>query len=178
MRLITRYAEAFLEYARDSIGIDRALDELKAVKEALRDNDDFKGFLENPAINYAEKCTVLDSVFASGFSDQIKDFLKLLLKKGRIEEFDKIAEYARIRYAHGDRISALLYTSYLMETSTMESFREIAEKKLNAKLQLYVDLEPEMLGGARLVVGNKVWDGSVKKRLEDMKRKLLAARVA
>jgi F0F1-type ATP synthase delta subunit len=45
-------------------------------------------------------------------------------------------------------------------------------------LQLYVDLEPEMLGGARLVVGNKVWDGSVKKRLEDMKRKLLAARVA
>ena len=60
----------------------------------------------------------------------------------------------------------------------MESFREIAEKKLNAKLQLYVDLEPEMLGGARLVVGNKVLDGSVKKRLEDMKRKLLAARVA
>jgi F0F1-type ATP synthase delta subunit len=34
------------------------------------------------------------------------------------------------------------------------------------------------LGGARLVVGNKIWDGSVRKRLEDLKRKLLAARMA
>jgi F-type H+-transporting ATPase subunit delta len=178
MRLVTRYAEAFLEYARDSIGIDRALEELRAVKDMLRDNPEFKELLENPAINYAEKCGVVDDVFSKGFSAQTRNFLKLLLKKGRIDKFHNMAEYARIRYSHGDKVRGLLYTSYLMDTNTMESFKATAENKLRAKLQLYVNLDPEMLGGARLVVGNKIWDGSVRKRLEDLKRKLLAARMA
>jgi len=178
MRLVKRYAEGFLEYAKESIGLDQALTELKKAKDVLRDNQDLKGFLDNPAINHIEKCDVVDKVFAEGFSQEIRNFLKLLLKKGRMGRYEKIAEYARIRYAHGDKVRALLYTSYLMDTETMETFKNIAEKKLNAKLQLYVDLAPDMLGGARLAVGNKVWDGSVKKRLDDLKRKLLAARVA
>jgi len=178
MRLIIRYAEGFLEYAKESIGTDRALEELKEVKDILRDNQDFNEFLNNPAINYTEKCDVVDKTLAFGFSEEIRNFLKLLLKKGRIEKFHNIAEYARIRYSHGEKVKASLSTSYIMDTRTMETFKDAVEKKLSAKLQLYVDLEPEMLGGVKLVVGNKIWDGSVRKRLEDLKRKLLAARVA
>jgi F-type H+-transporting ATPase subunit delta len=177
MKLITRYAEGFLEYARESIGVDRALAELKKAKDVFRDNPDFEAFLENPGINYIEKCGVVDSVMADGFSQEIRNLLKLLLKKGRIDKFHSIAEYARLRYAYGDKVSATLYTSYLMDTKTMEIFKDEVEKKLNAKLQLYVDLDPDMLGGIRLAIGNRIWDGSVRKRLEDMKSKLLAARV-
>ena len=177
MRLIIRYAEAFLEYSKESIGVDRALEELKEIKDVLRDNQDFKEFLENPTIDYAEKCGVMDRALASGFSEEMRNFLKLLLKKGRIGKLPNIAEYARIKYSHGEKVKASLYTSYIMDTRTMETFKDAIEKKLRAKLQLYVNLEPEMLGGVKLVVGNKIWDGSVRRRLEDMKSKLLAARV-
>jgi len=178
MRLISRYAEAFLEYAKESIGVERALEELKEVKNILRDEPDFKELIEYPAINYAEKCGVVDRTFTGGFSQETRNFLKLLLKKGRIEKFHSIAEYARIRYAHGEKVRASLYTSYLMDTRTMETFKGAVEKKLNAKLQLYVNLDPDMLGGVRLVIGNKILDGSVRKRFDDVKRKLLAVRVA
>ena len=178
MTLITRYAEGFLEYAKETLGFERALEELGKVKDIFRDNPDFKEFLENPAINYIEKCGVIDKTLATGFSQEMRDFLKLLLKKGRIGKFANIAEYARIKYAHGEKMNALLYTSYLMSTDFLESLKNALENKLRIKLQLYVNLDPDMLGGVRLIFNNKILDGSVRKRLEDLKQKLLAAKVA
>lgn len=178
MTLITRYAEGFLEYAKEAIGFEQALEELQKVKEIFHDNQDFKEFLENPAINYIEKCAVIDKVLCAAFSEGIRNFLKLLLKKGRISKFADIATYARIKYAHGNKMSALLYTSYLISTELLEVFKRKLENKLRMKLQLYVDLDLDMLGGARVIIGNKILDGSIKKRLEDLKRKLLAAKVA
>ena len=178
MTLIKRYAEGFLEYSKETIGFERALEELGRVKDVFRDNPEFKEFLENPAINYMEKCGVIDKAIVSGLSQEIRNFLKLLLKKGRIEKFKDIAEYARIKYAHGEKTRALLYTTYLMNTEFLEKFKNSLENKLRMKLQLYINLAPDMLGGVRVIFGNKILDGSVAKRLEDLKRKLLAAKVA
>ena len=89
-----------------------------------------------------------------------------------------IAEYARIKYAHGEKVNALLYTSYLMNTEFLEIFKSALESKLHKKLQLYINLDPDMFGGVRVIFENKILDGSVRKRLEDMKRKLLAVKVA
>lgn len=177
MTLTTRYAEGFLEYAKEKMSLQDALEEMQNMKNVFRDNPEFMGFLENPSINYIEKCGVVDKVLAAGFSQEIRNFLKLLLKKSRINKFTKIAEYARIKYAHGKKVRALLYTSYLMDTELMKKIKNTLEEKLQAKLQLYVNLDPDMLGGVRLVIGNKVFDGSVKKRFYDLKRKLLAAKV-
>lgn len=178
MTLIKRYAEGFLEHAKDNIGADQALEELRRAKDVFRDNPEFKDFLENPAINYNEKCTIIDKAFIRPFSEEIRNFLKLLLKKSRIEKFSDIVEYTRIKYAHGEKCRALLYTSYLMNTELLDLLKRSLERRLCAQLQLYINLAPDMLGGVRVIFGNKILDGSVKKRLEDMKRKLLAAKVA
>jgi F-type H+-transporting ATPase subunit delta len=177
MTLINRYAEGFLEYAKETIGLEKALEELKKVKDVFRDNPEFKEFLENPSINYIEKCSVIDDVLKAGFSQEIRNFLKLLLKKGRIDKFDSIAQYARIKYAHGEKLNALLYTSYFVDTQTLERLKNSLENKLKAKLQIYLNLAPDMLGGVRVIFGNKILDGSVRKRFEDLKTKLLAVKV-
>lgn len=178
MTLIKRYAEGFLEYAKETIGLNEALEELRKARDVFRENTDFQAFLKNPAVNYLEKCGVIDDIFKGSFSEEMRNFLKLLLKKGRIDKFSDIAAYARIKYAHGEKVNASLYTSYLMSTEFLERFRNIFEKKFNIKLQLYVNLAPDMLGGVRVNFNNKILDGSVKKRLEDMKRKLMAAKVS
>lgn len=178
MTLITRYAEGFLEYAKDTVGFEQGLEELQKMKDIFRDNPELREFLKNPSINYIEKCSVIDKTLNTGFSQEIRNLLKLLLKKGRIDKFTGIAEYARIRYAHGEKMSALLYTTYMMNTEFLQIFKNSLENKLKTKLQLYINLAPDLLGGVRVIFGNKILDGSVKKRLEDMKRKLLAAKVA
>lgn len=177
MTLITRYAEGFLEYAKENIGLEQALEELHKLKETFHDYPDFMEFLENPAINYIEKCSVIDRALSAAFSREMRDFLKLLLKKSRIGRFANIAEYARIKYAHGKKINALLYTSYLMGTELLETLKGKLEDKLRMKLQLYINLAPDMLGGVRVIFNNRILDGSVKKRLEDLKQRLMAVKV-
>ena len=178
MTLIKRYAEGFLEYAKDTIGTDRALDELRKTRDILRGNPEFGQFLENPAINYTEKTDTIEKVLAEPFSQEIRQFLKLLLKKGRIGRFSDIAEYARIKYSHEERVKVLLNTSYPLDASLIGSLKSSLEKKTAAKAQFYIDLSPEILGGVRMMYDNKIIDGSVKKRLEDLKRKLMAVKVA
>jgi len=171
------YAEGFLEYASQTIGFNRGLSELLAVKGIFRDNPDLKSFLENPAMMSREKSELIEKVFASGFSQEIRDFLKLLLKNGRIGSFTDIAEYARIKYSHGKEVDAVISASYPLDTDILESLKSVLENKLHKKLHLYSDLDSDLLGGVKVTVDNIVLDGSVKKRLEDMREKLMAARV-
>jgi len=177
MTVEKRYAEGFLDYAKETIGFDKGLEELNGVKNVFQDSPEFLSFLENPAINYAEKCDTIEAVFAKSFSQETRQFLKLLLKKRRIELIVAIEEYARVKYAHGEEIAALLNSSYPLDTEDVRSIKDVLEKKMMKKLHLYMDLNPELLGGVRATIGNIVIDGSVKKRLEDLREKLMAAKV-
>ena len=175
--VIKRYADAFLGYAKNTIGFDKGIDELQGVKRIVRDNPDFRIFLESLDIADHEKHAVTDRILGEDFSAQMKSFIKLLLKKKRINILVDIAEYARINYAHGVEIDAVLKVSYPLDTAIMERIKNALEKRLNKKLHLYVELDSTILGGVRAHVGNIIIDGSVQKRLEDMKEKLLALKV-
>ncbi len=171
------YAEGFLEYAGETIGFSKGLDELLTVKSVFSENPDLKSFLENPAVLSREKSELIEKVFADGFSRETRDFLKLLLKNGRIAKFHDIAEYARVKYSHGNEVDAVISASYPLDLDILEALKSVLENKLHKKLHLYSDLDPDLLGGVRVTMENLVLDGSVKKRLDDMKEKLMAARV-
>ncbi len=168
-----RYAEGFLEFAKGSIGFEKGLEELKKLKDLFRDNADFKNFLESPEISFAEKCTEIDIILSENFSEETRFFLQLLIKKNRFDAVSEIAEYARLKYAHGDEVDALVVASYPLDTDELESIKGALEKKFSKKMHIYMDLDPSLMGGVRATVGNMVIDGSVKKRLEEMKNKLL-----
>jgi F-type H+-transporting ATPase subunit delta len=173
-----RYADAFLAYAKETIGFEQGLDELTRVKRIMRDNQDLKKFLEGPGITNSEKGEVVDSVFKDGFAEETRHLLKLLVEKKRINLFIDIAEYARIHYAHGVEADALLKTSYPLETETIQRIKDALEKRMNRKMHLYVQLDADLVGGACIQIGNIIIDGSVKGRLEDMRNKLDALKVA
>ena len=172
-----RYADAFLAYVRGTIGFERGLDELQRIKRIVRDNQDLQEFLENLEITGSEKSEVIDAVFRDDFAEDTRQFLKLLIKKNRIDLLIDIAEYARIHYAHGIEIDAILKTSYPLETETIQRIKNALEKRMNKKIHLYVQLDADLVGGAYARIGNIIIDGSVKRRLEDMKEKLSTLKV-
>ena len=172
-----RYADAFLAYAEESIGFERGLDELTRAKRIMRDNQDLKGFFENIEIDNSEKCEIVDVVFKDDFTEELRHLLKLLIEKRRINLFIDIAEYARIHYAHGIELDALLKTSYPLETETIQRIKDALEKRMNSKLHLYIQLDADLVGGISAQIGNIIIDGSVKRRLEDMKEKLNVLKV-
>ena len=175
--LAKRYADGFLEYAKESIGFERGLEELKTVKNILRDNPGFKEFLESLEITYPEKCAFIEKIFGEILSREMRHFLQLLLKKERIDNFTHIAEYARIKYEHGEAVSALVKSAFPLDLEHLQALKDALEKRIQKKMHLYIDLDPALLGGVKATIGNIVIDGSVRGRLDELREKLMRVRV-
>lgn len=171
-----RYADAFLSYAKDTIGFEKGLEELQELKRIVRDNPDFRSFLTAPDIILAEKANSIDNILGKDYSREIRNFLKLLINNKRIDRFLDIAEYARIEYTHAEH-DAVLKTSYAVDTHTLQELKSALEKRTNKKIRLFVEMDGDLLGGVSARIGNIVIDGSVKRRLEDLKEKLKLVKV-
>lgn len=175
--LASRYARAFIEYCSGGIGTEEAFSGLKKAKQILGGNRELKGALENPEITYSDKCGIIDKVFADEFSAEIRYFLKILIENGRIGNFSDIVEFARIKYAHGGREEALIKTSYLLDLELIKKIQDAVQKKFGKKFKFYIELDSNLLGGVQIIIGNTIIDGSVRKRLNDLKENMRNAQV-
>ncbi len=176
--VVKRYAEAFVGYLKESIGLEKGLDDLKRFKSvAIRDNPDFLQFLETPEIAFNEKCDFIDRVLDDDFVKEIAHLLKLLLEKGRINDLVDILDYIIVNYSHEGQTEVLLKTSFPLDLDLIKEIEEGLEKKMQKKLRFYIDLDGSLLGGVKIIMGNTVIDGSVRKRLDDLREKLLAVNI-
>lgn len=168
-----RYAEAFLSFAKNSIGIEKAVEELKDIKIIICGNPELEEFLYNAGIIYTEKCDFIDKVFNEIFSNETRHFLKFLLEKKRIGHLIGISDYVRIKYSHGEAIEVLLRTSYPLELELIQKIKIKLGEKFGKKINLFLELDPDLLGGVQVRIGNTIIDGSVRRRLEELKEKLM-----
>ncbi len=175
--LIKRYAEAYLAYMKEAGNIDVAISEIKNVKSILRENADLKSFFLSKKINYSQKCEFIDLVFKDSLLPKTRNFLKFLIDKNRIQYLADIADYVRVNYGRGNVKEAIVKTSFPMDTDFLVRIKKGLEDKFNTKLHLYIELDSTLLGGIKVIIGNRIIDGSVKKRLDDLRTRLLKVRV-
>jgi len=174
--IANRYGEGFISYAKTNIGIEKAVDEFKNLQFIISQNPEFQDFLENLEITYHEKCEVVDNVLKD-FSEEIRQFLKLLLDNRRINCLTDIADYIRMAYAYGEAVEAVLKSTYPLDLVVIQKIKSRLENILKKKLNLYLELDPEILGGVQVIIGNTVIDGSLRRRLDELSEKLMAVKV-
>jgi len=175
--VVKRYADAFISHAKENIGMEKALEDFKSLKGVIRENPEFLQALFSLELSFSEKCDFIEKVLGADFSQELRNFLKVLLEKSRIEKLLDIAEYIRITYSHGGEEGALLKTSFPLELEDIKEIEVALEKKFNRRFKFYIDLDGDLLGGLQVIIGNTVIDGSVRKRLIELKEKLMAARI-
>ena len=159
-------------FAGADLGVERIAQEFKNLRRIIFDNPEFFDFLKSPEFMLHEKEEALEKVFNAFFSEQIKQFVYLLLDKKRIGLLVDIADFIRLNFAHVGLFDAILKTSYPLELELVEAIKNKMERKLGKKLNFYLELDASLGGGVQVVVGNTVYDGSVQKRLSDLKNKL------
>ena len=120
----------------------------------------------------------MDSVFGRDLSEQTIEFLKLLIHKRRVEEIYDIADRAKVLFwrEHGIE-KALITTTIKLNKETVETIKDKLEKKCGKKLELEVRIDPGLIGGIRAQIGNLVIDGSVKRKLAQLKEHLMEIKV-
>ena len=172
-----RYAEAYMAFAEPKVGRARCVEDMKDIRTVFRQNPDFLHFLRAPEVSREEKAGVLDRVLGEILTDETRTFIKYLLDKSRVTLLSSVAEYIRIVYSHGEVVDVVLRTTFPMELDIIGRIKSRVEAFASKKVNLYLELDPDLLGGAQIVIGNTIIDGSVRNRLMQLKKQMLLAKV-
>jgi len=170
--LVRRYARAFIEVAEKSIGIKAATDEFRVLKWIAVENPGFLEVLNNESIMHTEKVEFITRIGQGRFSQELVNFLTLLIERQRITLLVDIADYIRVHYARDGAVETVLRMAYPLELDMIAAIKAKLEKMINRPVKLFMAMDPTLLGGVQIVMGNTIIDGSVKKRLAELKDKL------
>ena len=166
------YAEALFKATTSDLGGTAVwLDELAAIAG----NSQLLQFADNPKVEANQVFDVIAGVAKSALPEAAKNFLQLLIENGRLNALPEIAtQFRALKNALGGSSDATVFSAFAMDAAALADVASALEKRFGRKLNLTVALEPELIGGIRVVVGDEVLDTSIKARLEHMKLALTA----
>jgi F-type H+-transporting ATPase subunit delta len=167
------YAEALFKAVSASAAQSAAtqLGELAQVASDER----LKAFADSPRATVDQVFEVTMSATKSALSSQVKNLLRVVIENGRIAALPEIAaQFKALVNAQSGSSDAVVHSAYPISDDELAGVTATLERRFGRKLKARVEIDPELIGGIRVVVGDEVLDTSVKARLEQMKVALTA----
>jgi len=166
------YAEAlFKASGQDAASAAAWLDALADVAA----NEQLRQFADNPKTTAQQVFDLIAGVLKAPLPAAGQNFLRTVIDNGRLAALPEIAEQFRaLKNAQQGTFDAHVFSAFPIEPAALADLSGVLEKRFGRKLNLQVELQPELIGGIRVVVGDEVLDTSVKARLEQMKVALTA----
>jgi len=174
-----RYARALLQLVGgDSTSLDQIDDELDMLGELLGSDPKFAAFLQNPRILPEEKKGVIRKVFGTRLSPRTLNLILLLIDKHREADLLGIAQ----RFSHLADLKrgveeAEVITAVPLPEGQLRRLEAQVQRFSDHKITLRATVDPAILGGVVLRLGNRVIDGSLAYRLDQIRRSLMATTV-
>ena len=166
------YAEALFKASASDLSKAAAwVDELGVIAQ----NAQLLQFSDSPKVTVQQVFDLIASVAKTALPDQAKNFLRTVIENGRLGALPEIAhQFRALKNAQSGSSDAVVYSAFPIDGSALVGVSAMLEKRFGRKLNASVVLQPELIGGIRVVVGDEVLDTSVKARLEQMKIALTA----
>ncbi len=175
-RIATRYAKSLLDIAVEQNSLDATLKDMRVMNEVCIASHEFEIMLRSPVIKGDKKLGVILAVLASqGISELTKAFIKLLVTKGRESNLPDISEAFINQYNELKRIRTVkLKTAAPMSEAILSGIqKKVAAFMPDDTMNMETSVDESLLGGFVLEVGDKLFDASVKKSLNEFKAGIL-----
>ena len=172
------YADTLFDLAQRHEGLDAFAEGIDTVARLLDEDPRFRLFLETPRIAAADKKAVLVRVFADALPVQLLHFLLITIDKRRQRLLRAIARaYVTLVDAHEGRAHVEVTLARTMDDATRNLLAARLTKMLGKEAIPHVRVKPEILGGIVVRTGDTIYDGSIRRRLEAMRRQLMKAQL-
>lgn len=165
------YAEALFQASDEADSTAAWLDEMAQIAA----QDSLLQFANNPKVTADQVFGVMEGVAGSAWPNVAKKFLQVLIENGRLVALPEIAkQYRNLKNNRAGVADAVVYSAFPIQQAELTELASLLEKRFARKLNLSVQLQPELIGGIRVAVGDEVLDTSIQARLEQMKVALTA----
>jgi len=167
------YAEALFKAvgANDAAAVSEQVSELARIAADTR----LRQFADNPKAQPEQVFELMTSVVKAFLGDGAKNLLRAVIDNGRLAALPEIAaQFQALVNARTGVSDATVYSAFAIDGAQLPEVVASLEKRFGRKLNASVVVEPALIGGIRVVVGDEVLDTSVRARLEQMKVALTA----
>jgi F-type H+-transporting ATPase subunit delta len=173
--LARRYATAVFALASEAGAVPRVGDDLANILRAIDEDALTKGFFVAPIIDRKEKERVLLATFEGKVHDVALHTLLLLVRKRRESLLSAlVGEYRKLElHARGEE-PLTVTTAKELPHDELRTLVDRLERVYNKKFDVTVRIDPSLIGGVRIMMGDRLVDGTVAGRLEELSRTLFA----
>ncbi len=177
MSVEATYADALYEAALGASAVTPVAEDIGSFAAALDESDELRAVLGNPEVDAAARRGVVEAL-AEGAHPLVLNFLRVLADRGRLEDFPLIARAFADRVSRAEnRIDVEAVTAVPLPADLRDRIVEQIRAKTGAEVRLTETVDPDIVGGLLLHVGDAVVDGSVRHRLEQLRLSMRRAHV-
>jgi len=168
------YAEAAFEIARDAQALPAWSDMLHFAATIVGDPR-VAAALDNPRLDAAAREALLLSIGGDRFFDEARNFIRVLVEAERVTLLPQIAAmFDTLKNDAEATAKATIESAFELTDAQVAELRGALEKRFGKKIEATVTINPQLIGGARVTVGDAVLDGSVQAKLAAMRAQLRA----
>lgn len=168
-----KYSQALFELGKEEKSLMNFKEQLTDIVMTLEEYHDLKKLLFHPAVTPEDKKKVIQDIFSSNISEEIMNFLKILIDKRREKYIVTIYKnFIKLLNKEND----ILEIEVISAIKLSDVLKERLEKKVvnltGYKIILKEKIEPDIIGGLILKIGDQVIDGSIRHDLEILENKI------
>jgi F-type H+-transporting ATPase subunit delta len=167
------YADAAFQIARDENALARWSEMMKLAR-AVGEDPQMADALTSPRLDGSEKASLFLGVAGDRFSAPMRNFVRILIEADRVELLPEIAALFETMRNEAEGVAQATIESALpMSETQVADITAALAKRFGKRIEASTSINPALIGGARIAVGDTVIDGSVREKLEQMKHSLL-----
>ncbi len=169
------YARSLFEVAKEHDKLDKVRDEIGEFADALNESRELQVFLFSPYFSTREKSEGLDKAI-SGADETTVNFLTLLIEKHRMPVLFRVRAELDVLWEEENRLLPVTVTSAVeLPKATVKQIGDRIAEQTDRKVDLQSKVDPDILGGIVVRVGNSVLDASIRNRLENFRKQVAKA---
>ena len=151
----------------------RVLSDLHWFQSLLAEDAELRSYLADPRVSTDNKKATLEKILVGDLQDLSRDFLLWVVERGRSNLLPYVAEeYEALLQDEQGIVVAEVTSASKLDAEVRSDLVETLEKVTNKKVKMVAQVDHDLLGGLRVRIGSALFDGSLRRQLEDMRHDL------
>ena len=174
------YGDALMQAAREKNKLDEVFEEALGLYGIFKEQQELIHLLDHPQVVKEEKIRIIGNVFQGKVSDEMMGFLTAIVDKGRQNELLSIVDYfiGQVKEAKGIGTAQVTSAIEMTEAQKAQVKSKLLATTRYVEFEMNYSVDPSLIGGMVIRIGDRVVDSSIKTRLYELKKQLLNVQLA